>query len=71
MQNVKTFTRLEDIQQQACDWIARIDRGLTQQEERALCIWMAQSNAHYQTLQQLATVWDDLGCLKKLKETIE
>lgn len=67
MPNIKTFNSKEDIQQQACEWISRIDRGLTVDEHKALQQWTTSSESHRQILFDMAETWDDLSVLNELK----
>lgn len=66
MSNVRQFHSKEEIQEQACLWISRIDRGLTEGELQELKSWCQHHNAHYQTLLNMATYWDNLTVLNEL-----
>lgn len=66
MTNIKTFNSKEEIQQQACDWISRIDRGLSLDEHQALQRWTMLSESHRQILFDMAQTWDDLSVLNEL-----
>jgi transmembrane sensor len=57
--------RCED---EASEWLARLDRGLTADEERALRVWLKQSNDHQEALLRLASLWDRMGSLALLSE---
>ncbi len=56
-------TRHEDIEQQAADWVARMDRGLDSDETEALEAWKAQSTRHAGALARAQAVFAhfDLG----------
>ncbi|MDM7859891.1 FecR domain-containing protein [Alteromonas sp. ASW11-36] len=66
MSNVHNFDTREDINEQACVWISRIDRGLNEQEKDQLSKWMAISNAHREVLFELASLWDDMSVMHQL-----
>jgi len=57
----------EQIQEQACLWISRIDRGLSLSERQGLVAWCNQDNNHHKTLLAMASHWDDLSVLSELR----
>jgi transmembrane sensor len=57
----------EQIQEQACLWISRMDRGLSHTEQRELVIWCNQNTTHHSTLLEMASYWDDVSVLNELK----
>ncbi len=67
MSNVTAFISKEDIHQQACEWISKIDRGLTQSEKAELQQWVQITDTHGQILFETAALWDDLSALNELK----
>ena len=66
MSNIKSFVSKEDIHQQACEWISKIDRGLSPKEKAELTCWAQDSESHRQMLFQIAELWDDLSALNEL-----
>ena len=66
MSNIKSFVSKEDIHQQACEWISKIDRGLSTQEKGQLSTWAATSETHRTMLFSIAELWDDLSALHEL-----
>ncbi|WP_394222078.1 FecR family protein [Alteromonas gracilis] len=66
MNNIRQFSSKEDIQEQACLWISRLDRGLNSDEKVALDVWLSESNAHRQALLDAASLWDDMSVLNEL-----
>ncbi len=66
MNNIRQFSSKEDIQELACLWISRLDRGLNDQEKVALDEWLSESNAHRQALLDSASLWDDMSVLNEL-----
>ncbi len=66
MNNIRQFSSKEDIQEQACLWISRLDRGLKSDEKTELDAWLSESNAHRQALLDAASLWDDMSVLNEL-----
>ncbi len=66
MNNISQFSSKEDIQELACLWISRLDRGLSDDEKVALDEWLSESNAHRQALLDAASLWDDMSVLNEL-----
>ncbi len=60
-QSVLEAQRLE----QACEWIARIDRELQTEEKQALQQWLAASALNQQTLFEVAKLWDKMDALSR------
>ncbi|HCM46564.1 MAG TPA: hypothetical protein DIS98_03305 [Colwellia sp.] len=58
----------DNIQELACLWISRIDRGLTTAEKQQLVTWCQQNNHHHSTLLEMASYWDDLSVLNELRD---
>jgi transmembrane sensor len=63
-QSVLEAQRLE----QACEWIARIDRELQTEEQQALQQWLAASALNQQTLFEVAKLWDKMDALSRLSD---
>lgn len=66
MSNIRTFSSKNDIRLQACEWISKFDRGLTESEEQEFSAWVNISEAHRQNLFDMAKTWDDLSVLHQL-----
>jgi len=66
MNNVSQLHSKVQIQEQACLWISRMDRGLTQIEQRELVVWCNQYTIHHSTLLEMASYWDDISILNEL-----
>lgn len=66
MNNIRQFSSKEDIQEQACLWISRLDRGLTDSEKSALDNWLQESQSHRNALLEAANLWDDMSVLNEL-----
>lgn len=52
--------------EQACEWIARIDRELQEDEQVALQQWLAASPLNQQVLFEVAKLWDKMDALSRL-----
>ena len=66
MSNISQFHTKEQIQEQACLWISRMDRGLSPTEQRELVVWCNQNTKHHATLLEMASYWDDVSVLNEL-----
>jgi len=64
--NVSQFHSKEQIQEQACLWISRMDRGLSPNEQQDLVTWCNQNTSHHSTLLEMAAYWDDISVLNEL-----
>jgi transmembrane sensor len=51
------MNKREEIEAEAADWLARVDRGLDRQEEAAFAQWKAEATEHRITFLQLRAVW--------------
>lgn len=66
MSNVHSFSTREDIHEQACVWVSRMDRGLSDAEQTELSQWAAKSNANREALFEVASLWDDMSVMHEL-----
>lgn len=66
MSNVSQFYNKQDVQEQACLWISRMDRGLSISEKQDLTAWINQNKTHHNVLLEMAAYWDDLSVLNEL-----
>ncbi len=61
-----------DIEEQrldaASDWIAKLDRGLSDQEKLALKSWLAIAPEHTEVLLEVAQLWDKMDDISRLSE---
>ena len=67
MSNVYDLGNRERLLEEASDWISRLDRGLTADEEHELETFLSRPNARSQLL-QLARHWDKLDSLSRLAD---
>ena len=66
MNNIRQFSSKEDIQEQACLWISRLDRELSDGEKNKLDEWLAESPNHRKALMEAASLWDNMSVLNEL-----
>lgn len=66
MNNIRQFSSKEDIQEQACLWVSRLDRSLSDEEHVQLNAWLKESKAHKTALLEAASLWDDMSVLNEL-----
>ena len=68
MDNIHQLTPAEDIEQQAADWLVRLDshRAPSPQELDALKEWMQRSPAHTAQLKRLTKYWHSANLLTEL-----
>jgi len=58
----------DSIQDLACLWISRMDRGLSTSEKQQLVEWCKQKSQHHNALLEMASYWDDLSVLNELSD---
>lgn len=68
MSKIYRFPVQERVDTAACEWLARLERGLTAEEEQALREWLDSSPAHGQALLEAASLWDRMGSLSRLAD---
>lgn len=67
MKKVMPLTNDNTIQEQASQWLALIDRGLSEQEQNELQQW-TQVEAHRNILISMAKLWDSMSTLSELSD---
>ena len=68
MSNVHRLTDREDATAEACEWLARIERGLSAQETCELRYWLGANPRHASALIESAGLWDRMGSLSRLAD---
>jgi transmembrane sensor len=68
MSNIVDFPTQERRFDEASAWIARLDRGLTEQEEKELFQWLEQDYENQRVLTRLAQLWDKMDRLALLSD---
>lgn len=66
MNNVYRLPDRADPTAEACEWLARIDRGLTAQEQHDLQEWLAGNPRRAEVLIESAGLWDKMNALSRL-----
>ncbi|MGX4675913.1 FecR family protein [SAR92 clade bacterium H246] len=68
MDNIRQLSTAEDIEQQAADWLVRLDsdHAPSQQDLQALKEWMQRSPAHTAQLKRLTKYWHSANLLTEL-----
>lgn len=70
MSNTVTFPNKIEIEKQAADWLAAIDRGLSEYEKNALDEWLAESLINGETLVHFAAYWDKMDMLSAVAKVL-
>jgi transmembrane sensor len=60
------FPNMDNIEEQAAEWVSKIDRGLSAYEQQLLDLWLAESEFHGDALVRCASMWDLLDVLKPI-----
>jgi transmembrane sensor len=68
--NIVQLTDSNKMKEQGALWLARLDRGLSTEEEVLLKSWLAQSKENRKYFVALAKKWDQLSVLSELAEVI-
>jgi len=68
MTNVYRLLDPETATAQACEWLARLERGLNEQEDRELREWLAADGANASALLETASLWDRMSSLSRLAD---
>lgn len=71
MGNVYQFQTENQIFDEASLWIARLDRGLSEEETKALRQWLDTSSRHKECLMEMASLWDRMDNLSVLSELFD
>lgn len=66
MNNVYQLPNQDKLLEEASEWIARLDRGLSADEESLLGEWLAIDVAHGKMLMDIAALWDKMESLSRL-----
>ncbi|MFL0801043.1 MAG: FecR domain-containing protein [Agarilytica sp.] len=66
MSNIYALPSQEAMYDQASEWIAKLDRGLSSSEEEALVSWLELHDKHRDILFEMASVWDSMDSLSRL-----
>ena len=71
MNNIVKLVNIERVQEQACDWVARLDAGNMSDAERdALTEWLNEDPRHGKTLVEMTDLLDGMTILSELSELV-
>lgn len=68
MSNVYPLINDDAMYEQASQWIAKIDRGLTKHEHREFKLWLAKDREHQKLITEMAGLWDKMDSLDRLAD---
>lgn len=68
MSTIYEFPQRTDAVEEACGWLAKLDRGLVNDEAAALRAWLAADAGHVNVLLEVAEKWDRMDCLSRLSD---
>ena len=68
MSNIIDININKDPMDEASLWITRLDRGLSDEEQVELRVWLQASHTHLKTFMQLVKLWDKMESLSQLSE---
>lgn len=66
MSKISQLTPNEDCLDQASEWLAKVDRGLSEAEQRAMHDWVHANPNHRRSLFEMASLWDSMSMLSEL-----
>ena len=66
MSNIIDININKDPMDEASLWITRLDRGLSDEEQVELRVWLQASHTHLKTFMQLVKLWDKMESLSQL-----
>lgn len=68
MNKIIPFPRPFRVHEEACNWLARLDAGATEQDREEFALWITEDPVHLKVLVEVASMWDQLGILDELSE---
>ncbi|WP_299982193.1 FecR domain-containing protein [uncultured Pseudoteredinibacter sp.] len=68
MSKLSQLSNNEDSLDQASEWLAKVDRGLSPSEQLALQQWLDSNPMHRRNLFDMAALWDSMSILSELSE---
>ncbi|MDH5620526.1 MAG: FecR domain-containing protein [Gammaproteobacteria bacterium] len=70
MNNVYEFPQRDKSFDEASQWCARMDKGLSAAEEQELQQWMAENDTNRQVLFEMTRLWDGMSVMSRLADII-
>lgn len=64
--NNEELLSYSSIEDEACAWVARLDRGLNSEEEQGFLVWLNTTPTHNTIFYGVASYWDESDVLSKL-----
>ncbi|MES2674223.1 MAG: FecR domain-containing protein [Pseudomonadota bacterium] len=71
MSNIIELPSKEQINEQASQWIAKLDRNLTATEQQKLQHWLQQNDEHRAVFFEMAKLWDKMDSLARLADLFQ
>jgi len=68
MKNIHEFPALDERYEEASIWVARMDRGLTADDEEALKRWLSESDDNHAVLFGMTNLWDRMDTVSRLSD---
>lgn len=69
MADILNFPERDRIEQEAAEWLVKLDNGPLSDEEAAqLSLWLERSGEHRRTIVELCSLWDDMDIMSELSE---
>jgi len=68
MKNIHEFPTVGESYDEASIWVARMDRGLTADDEEALKRWLSESDDNRAVLLRITNLWDRMDTLSRLSD---
>lgn len=70
MDNIVKIRTEDSILEEAGEWIAKMDRGMSDAELQALKVWMKADEQHTQIFLEMARLWDKMSVLEALTDVV-
>lgn len=71
MSKVTSISRSKDAIEVASSWVAKLERGLSSEENAELKLWLNESETNKAAFLRLVTLWDKMESLSKLSDLFE
>ena len=68
MSNIYEIPRSDQRYDEASEWIAKLDKDLSEADQEALQEWMAAGQENQTVLLEMASLWDEMGVLSRLSD---
>lgn len=70
MSNLVTFPNARKAREEACEWLVRLDEGLSPEERDELREWLKCDRSHATFLLEMAAHWDEQTALAKMADVL-